>query len=170
MPQVSIIIPTYNREAFVVKAVGSVLKQTFADYELIVVDDGSTDATRSALQPFAQRIKYVHQVNSGVSAARNAGIRLATGEWMAFLDSDDEWSDGYLAEQMQGIGQNPDVSMQVADCFFSGLDGEQRSYFEMNGAAAKFEGANYLRPRNPFGFLIRHAPWQVGSAFSSTRV
>jgi glycosyltransferase involved in cell wall biosynthesis len=164
MARVSVIIPTYNREAFVVKAVGSVLKQIFKDYELIVVDDGSTDATSSALQPFEQRIKYVHQANSGVSAARNAGVRLATGEWMAFLDSDDEWSDRYLAEQMQAASQNPDVSMQMADCLFLGLDGGQRSYFEMNGAAAKFKGKNYLRPQNPFSFLIQHAPWQVGSA------
>jgi len=148
----------------VVKAVGSVLKQTFKDYELIVVDDGSTDATRSALQAFAQRIKYVYQENSGASAARNAGIRLATGEWMAFLDSDDEWSDRYLAEQMQAANQNPDVSMQVADCLFLGLNGGQRTYFEMNGAAAKFKGANYIRPQKPFSFLIRHQPWPFVAA------
>jgi glycosyltransferase involved in cell wall biosynthesis len=164
MARVSVIIPTFNREAFVVKAVGSVLKQIFKDYELIVVDDGSTDATRAALQPFAQRIKYVYQENSGVSAARNAGVRLAMGEWLAFLDSDDEWSDRYLAEQMQAADQNPDVSMQVADCLFLGLNGEQRTYFEMNGAAAEFKEANYLRPQNPFAFLIRHQPWPFVAA------
>lgn len=164
MAKVSVIIPTYNRETFVMKAVGSVLKQTFRDYELIVIDDGSTDATRSTLQPYEHQIKYVYQDNSGVSAARNKGVNLAAGDWVAFLDSDDEWSDEYLAKQMQTASKASGVCMQVADCLFTGLGGKKNSYFEMNGAAAEFKGADYLLPREPFSFVIQHAPWQVGSA------
>jgi len=164
MSKVSVIIPTYNRSKFVVKAVESALNQSFKDLEVIVVDDGSTDDTRQTLERYQDRVRYLYQKNAGVSAARNAGVTLAMGEWMAFLDSDDEWSDRYLAEQMQAANQNPDVSMQVADCLFLGLNGGQRSYFEMNGTAAKFKGENYLRPQHPFSFLIRHQPWQIGSA------
>src|SRR4030095_14561801 len=77
-PTFSVIIPTYNRASFVTKAVDSVLRQTFKDYEIIVVDDGSTDTTAQALEQYGRAITIIHQVNNGVSAARNAGIRKAT--------------------------------------------------------------------------------------------
>src|SRR4029453_9564968 len=73
-PMFSVIIPTYDRASFITKAVDSVLRQSFNDYEVIVVDDGSTDTTRQALEQYGRSITVVHQANSGVSAARNAGI------------------------------------------------------------------------------------------------
>ena len=85
-PLVSIVIPTYNRSACVVKAVDSVLNQTFTDYELIVVDDGSTDDTKRNLDRYGDKIIYIYQNNSGVSAARNAGVTFSRGQWLAFLD------------------------------------------------------------------------------------
>jgi glycosyltransferase involved in cell wall biosynthesis len=157
MPKVSVIIPTYNRAAFVGKAVESVLNQTFKDYEVIVVDDGSTDDTCSVLAQYRNRIRYLHQKNAGVSAARNTGVKLAASEWIAFLDSDDEWSDRYLAEQLKVASS--DVSMLVADCIFRGLKGEESSYFELNGTEREFKNANYVRPPRPFSFLLRYAPW-----------
>ena len=160
---VSVIIPTYNRESFVVKAVNSVLAQTFKNYEIIVVDDGSTDSTRAALQPYASQIKYVYQNNAGVSAARNKGISLAIGDWVAFLDSDDEWTPHYLARQMQALNENRDLCMQIADCRYSDQTGEKPSYFEINGTAKHFNGRSYFRPKEPFVFMLRHMSWQLGS-------
>ncbi len=99
----SVIIPTYNRANFVTKAVNSVLRQSLKDYEIIVVDDGSTDTTTQALEQYGRTITVVYQANSGVSIARNAGIRMANGTWIAFLDSDDEWKENYLARQLEQI-------------------------------------------------------------------
>lgn len=163
MPKVSVIIPTYNRGPFVVRAVDSVLAQDFPDREIIVVDDGSTDDTSALLARYQSQILYLHQANAGVSAARNRGISAATGEWLAFLDSDDEWTSGYLTKQIQRTGQTPEVVMQTADCTFFGLDGRAQSYFEMNGVAAEFAGQQYLTRSEPFSFVLQHAPWQVGS-------
>jgi glycosyltransferase involved in cell wall biosynthesis len=163
MPRISVVIPTYNREPFVAKAVRSALNQSFQDREIIVVDDGSTDQTRAALQSYRDRIQYIYQDNSGVSAARNAGVKAARGEWLAFLDSDDEWSAEYLSKQMKRAEEFPRVCMQTADCVFIGQDGRKNSYFDMNGAAAEFKGEDYLFVREPFSFVIRHGPWQVGS-------
>ncbi|MBM2835200.1 MAG: glycosyl transferase [Candidatus Brocadiaceae bacterium] len=89
--QVSVVIPTYNRAPYVIMAIESVLAQSYQDYEIIVVDDGSTDGTRDVLEPYRDRIRYMYQDNKGVSAARNTGIQESRGEWIAFLDSDDEW-------------------------------------------------------------------------------
>jgi glycosyltransferase involved in cell wall biosynthesis len=163
MPEVSVVIPTFNRAGFVVKAVQSVLNQTFNDWELIVVDDGSTDDTRSALKQFEGRIRYVHQSNSGVSAARNTGIRAATGQWLAFLDSDDEWTAGYLARQMASVDKVPGLCMQTANCVFRGLNGERQTYFEMNGILRQFNGSGYILVKRPFRFVVEHGPWQVGA-------
>jgi O-antigen/teichoic acid export membrane protein/glycosyltransferase involved in cell wall biosynthesis len=160
---VSVIIPTYNREAFVTRALNSVLNQTFKDFEIIVVDDGSTDGTRSALEPYSNQIKYIYQGNAGVSAARNAGIALAAGEWIAFLDSDDEWAPDFLARQMQTINQNQDMCMQIADCRYADETGEKKSYFQTNETIKEFNGADYFRPKQPFVFLLSHLSWQIGS-------
>jgi glycosyltransferase involved in cell wall biosynthesis len=100
MPKVSVIIPTYNRAALLVEAVQSVMKQTYTELELIVVDDGSTDDTREAILPYLHRIKYLYQERGGVSKARNYGIRVSHGEYIAFLDSDDLWLDKKLEVQV----------------------------------------------------------------------
>jgi glycosyltransferase involved in cell wall biosynthesis len=163
MPKVSIIIPTYNRERYVVKAIDSVLRQTFKDYEIIVVDDGSTDNTKEVVNQYGNRIRYIHQANSGVSAARNTGIKHARGEWLAFLDSDDEWLADYLYKQMKSLDSHPTVCMQVTDSLFIDLNGDTRRYFNMNRSLAEFHGKDYLFFEQPFRFLIKHGPWQIGS-------
>jgi len=97
MPQVSVIIPTYNREQLVTEAIKSVMCQNFQDLEIIIVDDGSTDRTREIIGQFNEpRIRYYYKANSGVSSARNKGMDLARGEFIAFLDSDDIWEANYL--------------------------------------------------------------------------
>ena len=90
---ISIIMPVYNGERFVADAIGSILMQTIAEWELIVVNDGSTDGTQAVLERFAgdPRIRLLRKENGGVSSARNAGIAAATGEYLAFLDADDTW-------------------------------------------------------------------------------
>ena len=109
MVAVSVIIPTFNRRDRVREAVASVLSQERADYELIVVDDGSTDGTDAALDPLASRLRYVRQDNRGVSAARNAGAALALGAWLAFLDSDDVWLPNKLAVQLAHAAAHPNM-------------------------------------------------------------
>lgn len=102
-PKVSVIIPTYNRKNLVIKSIKSVLNQTFKDFELIIVDDGSTDATSENVKNIIdERVKYIrHEQNMGPSAARNTGIKAAKGEWIAFQDSDDVWLDTKLEKQMK---------------------------------------------------------------------
>ena len=104
-PMVSVVIPTYNRASMIARAVRSILTQTFEDWELIVVDDASTDNTEAVVSSFTDpRIRYrKHQVNRGGSAARNTGIRNARGEYVAFLDSDDEWLPNKLELQVEAF-------------------------------------------------------------------
>jgi glycosyltransferase involved in cell wall biosynthesis len=109
MPVVSVIIPTFNRRALVGEAVASVLAQRGTDFELIVVDDGSTDGTEAALAPLRERLRYLGQRNRGVSAARNAGARSAGGAWLAFLDSDDLWLPDKLDAQLAYVREHPEA-------------------------------------------------------------
>lgn len=108
MPLVSVIIPTYNRAALVPEAVASVLAQTYRDFELLVVDDGSTDGTQETLAAYGGEIQVLRRPNRrGVSAARNRGISAAKGEWLAFLDSDDLWLPEKLARQLAFMAAHP---------------------------------------------------------------
>lgn len=106
---VSVIIPTYNRQAYVGKAIESVLSQTYSPFELLVVDDGSTDDTSALLKAYQGRIKVLRQSNRGVSAARNRGIRSARGAFIALLDSDDYWQPDKLALQMDWFDAHPEA-------------------------------------------------------------
>ncbi len=108
MPSVSVIIPTFNRQQFLTQAVESVRDQTFSDFELIVVDDGSTDGTEEWVAGFAGA-RCIRQENRGVSSARNAGIASSSGEFIAFLDSDDLWKPEKLACQAAFHREHPDA-------------------------------------------------------------
>jgi glycosyltransferase involved in cell wall biosynthesis len=107
-PLVSVIIPTYNRAWILKEAIDSVLSQTFEDYELIVVDDGSTDDTGAVIGSF-NGIEFITQANRGVSAARNRGIEAASGTYLAFLDSDDLWLPEKLESQMAFFDAHPEA-------------------------------------------------------------
>ena len=111
-PLVSVVIPTFNRAGQVLAALKSVLAQTYREFEVIVVDDGSADDTACVLRPFlstedgqANQVRYIFQPNQGQSAARNRGVEAARGEWIAFLDSDDVWFPEKLELQMRAIEQ-----------------------------------------------------------------
>jgi len=115
LPKVSVVIPTYNSAPYIAKTLESVFVQTYKDYEVIIVDDGSTDDTREVLKPFLHRIRYIYQDNRGPAAARNMGIRLAEGEYIAFLDSDDRWLPEKLRLQVEHLTSNPEVGLVYTD-------------------------------------------------------
>lgn len=108
-PLVSVIIPTYNRAWTLKKAIESVLKQDYKNFELIVVDDGSTDDTEALVKKYEKSVKFIQQPNLGVSAARNKGISVSSGTLIAFLDSDDYWYPEKLTAQVEFFNQNPDA-------------------------------------------------------------
>ena len=113
-PLVSIIIPTYNRSVTVRRAVDSVLAQTFLDLEVVVVDDGSTDDTRAALSAYPESVRYASQRNQGPAAARNHGMRLARGEFIGFLDSDDVYYPDNVKAHLARFHSNPDAGLVYA--------------------------------------------------------
>ena len=110
-PSFSVVIPSYNRAGYLPAALDSVFAQKHSDFEVIVVDDGSTDDTRQALEPYMDRICYLYQENRGSAAARNRGIREARGRWIAFLDSDDMWEPETLERIATAFRENPDVGL-----------------------------------------------------------
>jgi len=110
-PKVSVIIPKHNRAALVIEAIDSVLAQTYKDFELIVVDDGSTDNTQDALKGYADRIRYIYQENQRRSEARNTGIKAASGEYIAFLDDDDLWLPQKLEKQVTFLDAHPGIGL-----------------------------------------------------------
>lgn len=109
----SIIIPLYNKEEFIQSTVESVLNQSYHRYEIIVINDGSTDKSLDVLAPFIneEKLKVVNKVNSGVSASRNLGVKEAKYEWIAFLDADDLWKESYLSEVNRMINTYPIASI-----------------------------------------------------------
>lgn len=119
MPTVSVIIPTFNRSKYVTKAIESVLAQTYHDYEIIVVDDGSTDDTKNRLLPYMNQIKYIFQENAGPGTARNRGIKECTASFVAFLDSDDEWLPEFLSTSMEHLKKDNDCALSVVGFYFN---------------------------------------------------
>jgi glycosyltransferase involved in cell wall biosynthesis len=115
VPRVSIVIPLYNKAESVHAAVESVLRQSYPDFELIVVDDGSTDSSASVVAGIGDpRIRLLAQANAGPGAARNRGLREAAGEYVAFLDADDEWEPGFLELAVAGLDGHPECGAWVS--------------------------------------------------------
>ncbi len=115
LSSISVIIPTHNRAHLLPRALDSVLNQTKRAEEIVIVDDGSTDDTSDLIQSNYPEVITLHQSNRGVSAARNRGIREASGEWLAFLDSDDEWLADKLERQMAALGEHPETKVCHTD-------------------------------------------------------
>ncbi len=109
-PLISIIVPVYNGSKYINTAIKSILKQSYSNYEIIVIDDGSTDDTHDQLQPYEDKIRYLYQANEGSASARNLGIKVAKGELIAFLDADDYWSmPEKLEKQVACFAKNPAI-------------------------------------------------------------
>src|SRR5215469_8009579 len=116
-PLISVIVPAFNSSSYIREALASVFAQTFKNFEVIVINGGSPDTAQLeiALQPYTDSILYIKQENRGVAADRNAGIRAARGEYLAFLDGDDVWKPDYLTTQMKFFETHPWVDMVYCD-------------------------------------------------------
>jgi glycosyltransferase involved in cell wall biosynthesis len=122
-PLVSVIVPTYNSAGFIRESLDSVLAQTFKDFEIIVVDDGSTDDTAKLLAAYRDSLRVIKKENGGPASARNAGIREARGELIAFQDADDLWTPDKLELQVACLAQHPEAALVHSDCIH--FDGER---------------------------------------------
>lgn len=121
-PKISVVIPAYQVTSYIAETLDSVFAQTYKDFETIVVNDGCPDtaALERVLQPYLAQIHYYRQENRGLSGARNTGIRLGRGEFIALLDSDDLWMSGFLEQQMRFLEANPSLSMVWCDSVLFG--------------------------------------------------
>ncbi len=129
-PKVSVIVPTYNRAHLLGETIDSVLSQTYRDFEIIVVDDGSDDDTSSMLAPYYGKIEYIKQNNSGVNAARNNAIRKAGGEYIALLDSDDLWAEHKLEVEVAVLDRFQDIGFVYSNFVVIGPQNSQHAYLK----------------------------------------
>ena len=166
-PRVSVIIPVYNCERYISEAIESILVQTYESYEIIVIDDGSTDNTPLALQPYIETIHYVYQENQGVSAARNHGIDLAQGELIAFLDADDFFLPDKLTAQVGVFDAQPNLGIVHSGWRRVNHHGDTIKYETACDYASKLdlEGGFRWKPIGTMGTLMFRRNWlkQVGS-------
>jgi glycosyltransferase involved in cell wall biosynthesis len=151
MPEISVIMPVHNVERFVADAVRSVLEQTFENFELLIIDDCSPDASIAICETFDDpRIRIVrHTVNRGLAGARNTGVRHAKGELLAFLDSDDCWLPGKLEQHMAHLQARPEVGVSFSRSAFIGEDGTPNHCYQMPRLTDIEPG--YFLCRNPIG-------------------
>ncbi len=154
MLSISVIIPSYNRAQVLTKAVQSVLAQTAPPLEIIIVDDGSTDDTARQCAAMGAAVRYFRKDNGGVSSARNFGIRQAQGDWLAFLDSDDEWFPDKLEKQWQAI------AAQTSDACFTGICQDDGSRYDeiaqLDPTLSAGTARTYHRPLARMVRTVRH--------------
>jgi len=156
-PTVSVIIPTYNCAPYVAAAVESALSQTYRPIEVIVVDDGSTDDTTAVLRGYAGRIAALSRPNAGAAAARNAGVRHAKGEFLAFLDADDLWMPRKLERQMPLFTEYPEVGLAFTDGSTFDASGEIKPS-ALKGMAPYFDRVRpWLQAGDRDGVVVRPA-------------
>ncbi len=159
MPAVSVIVPTYNHRAYVLTTLNSVFAQTFTDYEVIVVNDGSPDGTTEQLLPLVEtgRIRYFEQANAGQAAARNRGLAKANGEFVAFLDDDDLWPPDKLAWQVEVLRADPDVCLIAGSARVFQHDDQEICHWNRGVGAVTLERLCESNPlTSPGQALIRH--------------
>ncbi len=150
MPSVTVVIPVYNGERYISETLETVFAQTFRDYEIICVDDGSTDGSGALLKAYGERVRVVRQSNAGQSAARNAGVALAKGAFIAFLDQDDRWYPSKLERQVAALTAAPDAVL--VHCNYDRVDADGRM---LQPGAALAERASALA--SPLGRLLEEA-------------
>ena len=143
MPIISVIIPTYNAELTIIETITSVQQQTFSDFELIIIDDGSSDQTLELISSVGdKRIRFFSYDNAGVSVARNRGISHATGEFIAFLDHDDLWTPDKLDLQLAALRQHPDAGVAYSWTLFF-MNEKRESFYA--GEPTFYEGNVYAQ-------------------------
>lgn len=139
-PLLSVVIPTYNRADYIALTIESVLQQTYDNIELIVIDDGSTDNTAAVVQAFAPKVRYVWQQNAERGASRNHGLRLASGDYIAFLDSDDLWLPDKAAAGIAYLEARPAVGLLCTDAIEIDGEGRERRILRARGFSGKVTG------------------------------
>ena len=167
-PLVSVLVPTFNRAHLVPEAIRSVLSQDYAPFEVVVVDDGSTDDTATVInQEFGRRIRYIRQENAGPGAARNTGIRASSGEYIAFQDSDDIWLPGKLRAQVDALNRHPECALVYGKALSGTADGRptDRVY---GGSGRGHTGDSFelmlrqkIEDRDIVGFQVRGSERQI---------
>lgn len=160
-PRISCIIPVYNGERFLGETLESVLAQTCPPFEVIVVDDGSTDSTAAVAAAYDSRVRYVHQSNAGPAAARNRGLDLATGDLLAFLDADDLWLPEKLERQSTYMLAHEDVGVAFTLIQNFWVDG-------MEDEAERFSGHRIAQPLagySPCTMMARRATLETVGPF-----
>ncbi len=130
MPEVSVVIPTYNQPRYLRQAIDSALAQTYRDFEVIVVDDGSTDDTPDVVASYGERIRGLRKPNGGTASALNAGIRVAQGRWIGYLGHDDMWEPAKLERQMAAIRAHPQAALIYTDVVTVNAEGQPLSVTE----------------------------------------
>ena len=125
LPKVSVILPTYNGAPTLRRAVDGALRQTGCELDIVVIDDGSTDETSSVLEQYRSQVRVIRQANGGVASARNAGIEAAQGDFLAFLDSDDEWLPGKLEKQLALFVEEPELDVVYCGAMYVTTEGRQ---------------------------------------------
>ncbi len=162
--RISVVIPAYNAGRYIGRAIDSVLAQTRPAEEIIVVDDGSTDNTAEIAGAYGDRIRFIRQENAGASVARNTGIAAATGNWIAFLDADDEWLPEKLRLQTEHLERNPDLTWTTANYVRCYCDSNRReddlAGERLNNAEAVLNAGNIFKA---ISRLIRHSPKDIPS-------
>lgn len=156
-PLVSIIIPTYNYAKYLIKTIKSCIEQTYKNLEIIIIDDGSTDNTYEVVMNFSDRIVYVFQHNSGVSAARNKGLELARGEFIAFLDADDYLTEDSVETRLNILLAYPDIGIIFSETYSEDADGGNLLF---SPTAHK----DYVSEKFYEDLLIRHLRFQTSAA------
>ncbi|HEU0225967.1 MAG TPA: glycosyltransferase [Steroidobacteraceae bacterium] len=157
-PQVSVIIPTYNRAALVCEAIRSVLRQHWRDYEIIVVDDGSDDATPQALAAFGDRIRCLRQDHAGVHAARNRALESARGDYIAPLDSDDLWEPWKLGLMVAVLNRFPDAGFAFSNFSHLRQDGSTECDGLRRWHLKRHRWEDVFGPGSPFGSMGIEVP------------
>jgi glycosyltransferase involved in cell wall biosynthesis len=134
--EVAVVIPSYNAASCLARALDSVLAQTYREYRIYVIDDGSTDDTEAVLRPYAGRVVCVHQTHAGQASARNQGIRLSNSPYVAFLDADDEWLPHKLERLIEVLRRDSRIGLAYSDCSTSGTGPSSGSRFARVGIPA----------------------------------
>src|SRR4028119_632681 len=168
-PLISVIIPAYNADRYILQAVESALCQTFTNLEIIVVDDGSTDRTHQVLQPYLDRIRYIYQENQGAAIARNHGCQLAKGEFLAFLDADDYFLPSKLEKQVACFDADPTLDMVQTGWLMVDEKGREISAVKPWQQAPKLDLESFILYKcvRPSAMLLRRKWWEYLGGFDS---
>jgi glycosyltransferase involved in cell wall biosynthesis len=170
MTRVSVVVPVYNGAATIAEAIDSALAQTYAGREVIVVNDGSTDATAGVLRGYAERVSVIDRPNGGIAAARNTGVAAAIGEYLAFLDCDDIWMPTMVERAVAALDGDPDCVLAYTNCAVVDSDGHDlRAALIGAGvdhAPSLDEMLSRLWPIMPSAVVMRRATFDACGGFS----